>query len=278
MEILRTPDEMRQWRLRQTGTIGFVPTMGALHAGHAELIRRSVADNDNTVLSIFVNATQFNEQKDYESYPRTFETDSAMAKALEVSAIYAPSQESMYPDGFQVAIEPGIASIPMEGSSRPGHFRGVATVVVKLLNAVEPHNAYFGRKDFQQLAVVQEVVRALDMSPAIIGVDTIRDADGLALSSRNARLSLLHRGQADIIWKALQSGRDLFTLGERDSSIIAEAVRTTLSAAPDCTVDYVSVCAADTLISEATITTPSVICVAVWFGDVRLIDNVDLDL
>jgi pantoate--beta-alanine ligase len=278
MEILRTPFEMKQWRLRQTGTIGFVPTMGALHAGHAELIRRSTADNDNTVLSIFVNATQFNEQKDYDAYPRTFETDSAMAKSLGVAAIYAPSQESMYPDGYHVAVEPGIASIPMEGSSRPGHFRGVATVVVKLLNAIEPHSAYFGRKDFQQLAVVQEIVRALDMTPVIVGVDTVRDTDGLALSSRNVRLSTMHRSKAGIIWKALQSGRDLFSLGERDSSKIVQAVDAILNSEPDCTIDYVTVCAAKTLISEATITTPSVICVAVRFGDVRLIDNVELDL
>jgi pantoate--beta-alanine ligase len=278
MEILRTPHEMKQWRLGQTGTIGFVPTMGALHAGHAELIRRSVADNDNTVLSIFVNATQFNEQRDFDAYPRTFETDCEMAKTLEVSAIYAPSQESMYPDGFHVAIEPGIASKPMEGLSRPGHFRGVATVVVKLLNAVEPHNAYFGRKDFQQLAVVQEVVRALDMNPLIVGVDTVRDTDGLALSSRNIRLSTVHRSKAGIIWKSLQNGRDLFARGERESSKIVQAVLAILNSEADCTIDYVTVCAAKTLISETIITTPSVICVAVWFDDVRLIDNVELDL
>lgn len=278
MEILKTPHEMSQWRLSQTGKTGFVPTMGALHKGHAELIRRSVADNDNTVLSIFVNATQFNEQKDYDAYPRTFESDSEMARSLGVSAIYAPSQESMYPDGFHVAIEPGIASIPMEGSSRPGHFRGVATVVVKLLNAVEPHNAYFGRKDFQQLAVIREVVRALDMRPVIIGIDTVRDADGLALSSRNVRLSTMHRSKAGIIWKALQSGRDLFTLGERDSSRIVLEVTEALHSEPECKVDYVTVCDAGSLTTEATITTQSVICVAVRFGDIRLIDNIALDL
>jgi pantoate--beta-alanine ligase len=277
MEILSSPQEMAQWRLSQTGSIGFVPTMGALHQGHAELIHRSVAENDKTVLSIFVNATQFNEQKDFEAYPRTFEADSAMAKSLGVSAVYAPTANSMYPDGFQVAIEPGTASIPMEGLSRPGHFRGVATVVVKLLHAVQPHNAYFGRKDFQQLAVVREVVRALDMSPVIIGVETIRDSDGLALSSRNVRLSPRHRDKAGIIWQALQAGLKLFTAGERDSSRIVQAVHDTLLSEPECNVEYVTLCEAKTLISEDTITTPSVICVAVRFGDVRLIDNTELN-
>jgi pantoate--beta-alanine ligase len=278
MEILRTPHEMAQWRLRQSGTIGFVPTMGALHQGHAELIHRSVAENDKTVLSIFVNATQFNEQKDFDAYPRTFEADSAMAKSLGVSAIYAPTAKSMHPDGFQVAIEPGTASIPMEGASRPGHFRGVATVVVKLLNAVEPHHAYFGRKDFQQLAVVQEVVRALDMRFVIIGVDTVREADGLALSSRNVRLSSSHREKAGIIWQALHAGLELFNLGERDSSTIVQCVYDTLNSEPDCNVDYVTLCDAKTLITEDTITEPSVICIAVRFGDVRLIDNIALNL
>jgi pantoate--beta-alanine ligase len=278
MEILSTPHEMRQWRLRKTGTIGFVPTMGALHQGHAELIRRSVAENDNTVLSIFVNATQFNEQKDFDAYPRTFETDSALAKSLGVSAIYAPTSESMYPDGFHVAIEPGIASIPMEGASRPGHFRGVATVVIKLLNAVEPHFAYFGRKDFQQLAVLQEVVLALDMKPVIIGIETIRDTDGLALSSRNVRLSSSHRSKAGVIWKALQAGLEIFTQGERDTSKIVQAVNATLQSESECKIEYVTLCDAKTLMCEASITTPSVICVAVRFGDVRLIDNIALNL
>jgi pantoate--beta-alanine ligase len=277
MEILKSPNDMALWRLHQSGTIGFVPTMGALHEGHAELIRRSNTENSNTVLSIFVNAAQFNDEKDFDAYPRTFEADSAMAEALGVSAIYAPTQESMYPNGFHVTIEPGVASIPMEGSSRPGHFRGVATVVVKLLHAVQPHNAYFGRKDFQQLAVVREVVRALDMSPVIIGVETIRDSDGLALSSRNVRLSPRHRDKAGIIWQALQAGHKLFTAGERDSSRIVQAVHDTLLSEPECNVEYVTLCEAKSLISADTVTTPSVICVAVRFGDVRLIDNTELN-
>ena len=278
MQILTSPQEMMQWRQTQLGTVGFIPTMGALHEGHAELIRQSVKNNDRTVLSIFVNSPQFNDRRDFEVYPRTFDSDTSLADTLKVDAIYAPTQESMYPNGLVVAVEPGITSVPMEGTSRPGHFRGVATVVVKLLNAVEPTHAYFGRKDFQQLAVVKEVVRELNMRTTVVGVPTVRDYDGLALSSRNVRLSPVHRAKADVIWKSLQAGLQEFSAGERRSTQIANVVARTLSSEPECNVEYVSLCDAQTLVTHQTITSDSVICVAARFGDVRLIDNIELSI
>lgn len=278
MQVLTSPQEMMRWRKSQLGTVGFVPTMGALHEGHAELIRQSVNDNDSTVLSIFVNSAQFNEQQDFDAYPRTFAADSALAQTLNVDAIYAPTPESMYPHGLVVTVEPGVASVPMEGLSRPGHFRGVATIVVKLLNAVEPTYAYFGRKDFQQLAVVQEVVRELNMSTNIVGVPTVRDHDGLALSSRNVRLTQAHRAKADIIWRSLQAGLREFSQGERRSSHITNVVEEHLSAESECHIEYVSLCDAQSLVTQPTIVSNSVICVAVRFGDVRLIDNIELTI
>jgi pantoate--beta-alanine ligase len=267
---------MQQWRVQQVGSIGFVPTMGALHAGHAELIRKSVEENQKTVVSIYVNASQFNESTDFDAYPRTFEADLEIARINNATAIYAPTDESMHPRGFTVHIEPGIAAIPMEGASRPGHFRGVATVVIKLLNAVCPTRAYFGCKDFQQLAVVREVVQALNINTEIVGVPTVRDSDGLALSSRNIRLSHLHRSRASVIFRALTAGLSEFEKGNRCSLEIAEAVSTLLASEPSCVIDYVEVSRADDLRAEHNITSDSVICVAVRFGDVRLIDNIEL--
>ena len=278
MQILTSPHDMMLWRKNQTGTVGFVPTMGALHTGHAELIRQSTMHNAFTVLSIFVNASQFNERSDFDAYPRTFEADKEIALSHGVDVIYAPSHETMYPEGFGVFVEPGIASAPMEGASRPGHFRGVSTVVVKLLNAVQPTRAYFGEKDFQQLSVIKEVSKALDMSTEIVGVPTVRDHDGLALSSRNTLLTPLHRTKAGVIWKSLQVGAQLFSNGERNAKTIVQEVTDILCSENDCAIDYVSVCDADTLEVHEVITTDSVICVAVRFGNVRLIDNIQLHL
>ena len=279
MFILRTPAEMRAWSRSQrfaTETIGFVPTMGALHGGHAELIRLSASENTQTVVSIFVNPAQFNVRSDFEKYPRTFEADIAIAQDAGATAIYAPTSDSMYPVGYRTYVEPGMAADPMEGEGRPGHFKGVATVVVKLVNAVQPHRAYFGRKDFQQLAVVNETVTALDMDVTIVGVPTVREPDGLALSSRNVRLSHQARAQAPVIYQALTAAREAYKQGERSRTKLESIARDVLQTAVDANVEYVTECNAVTLLSTDLATENSVLCIACWFDDVRLIDNIAL--
>jgi pantoate--beta-alanine ligase len=182
----------------------------------------------------------------------------------------------MYPEGFRTFVEPGVSADPMEGAGRPGHFRGVATVVVKLLNAVQPHKAYFGRKDFQQLAVVNETVSALNIDVQIVGVPTVREGDGLALSSRNVRLSQAARAEAPVIFKALRAAREAYQNGERNRSVLEQIATEILLTAPLCKIEYVTECDAKTLQSSNTAAQDSVMCVACWFDDVRLIDNVAL--
>lgn len=279
MFILRTPAEMQAFTRSKKfagATIGFVPTMGALHIGHAELISQSSQNNSETVVSIFVNPTQFNVQADFDKYPRTFDADVSLAQQYGATAIYAPTPESMYPTGFRTFIEPGASADPMEGAGRPGHFRGVATVVVKLLNAVQPHKAYFGRKDFQQLAVVTETVKSLDLAVEIVGVSTVREPDGLALSSRNVRLSSQARDQAPAIYKALLGAREAYQNGERERTVLERVARDILDSASLCKIEYVTECDAETLHSGQLASNHSVMCIACWFDDVRLIDNISL--
>jgi pantoate--beta-alanine ligase len=278
MNILSSPAEMHEWvrALSPQKTIGFVPTMGALHAGHEALLQQSRGENDVTVLSIFVNPTQFNVAADFDAYPRTNERDLRIAEHHGVDAVYMPSTESIYPDGWRVFIEPGSASDPMEGAGRPGHFRGVATIVSKLFHAVQPHRAYFGKKDYQQLAVIRQMVSELDFDIEIIGVDTIRHDDGLAMSSRNVRLTSEQRASAPVIYRALTSARHAVATGINDARAIEEMITQEIQTEPLCTVEYVSLVRRDNLSSISTMTEDSVVCVAVWFGDVRLIDNIEL--
>ena len=278
MDILTSPAEMHAWinALPPQKSIGFVPTMGALHAGHEALLQQSRDENDVTVLSIFVNPTQFNVTADFDAYPRTNERDVRIADHHGVDAVYMPSTESMYPNGSRVFVEPGSASDPMEGAGRPGHFRGVTTVVSKLFHAVQPHRAYFGKKDYQQLAVVKQMVAELDFNIEIVGVDTIRHDDGLAMSSRNVRLSPEQRAAAPVIYRALLAARQAVAEGKHDVRVLEELVAEQIQAEPLCTVEYVSVVRRSDLSSISTLAEESVVCVAAWFGDVRLIDNVEL--
>ena len=278
MDILTSPAEMHAWinALSPQKSIGFVPTMGALHAGHEALLQQSRDENDVTVLSIFVNPTQFNVAADFDAYPRTNERDVRIADHHGVDAVYMPSTESMYPNGSRVFVEPGSAADPMEGAGRPGHFRGVTTVVSKLFHAVQPHRAYFGKKDYQQLAVVKQMVTELDFDIEIVGVDTIRHDDGLAMSSRNVRLSPEQRAAAPVIYRALLAARQAVAEGKHDVRVLEELVTGQIQAEPLCTVEYVSVVRRSDLSSVSTLAEESVVCVAAWFGDVRLIDNVEL--
>ena len=279
MLILRSPAEMFDWSRGESlkrNSIGFVPTMGALHAGHATLLDHSAENNDVSVLSIFVNPTQFNVADDFNRYPRTFESDIEIAQNHKVNVVYAPSVDSMYPDGASVAVLPGTASEPMEGAMRPGHFQGVTTIVTKLLHAVSPDRAYFGKKDFQQLAVVKQMVKDLDFHTEIVGIDTVREQDGLALSSRNVRLLPQHRSEAVCISRGLFAARDLHQSGIHDSLKLQQAVLNQLGTSESVRTEYVEICNPVTLQTTSDSSQGAVICVAAWFGDVRLIDNVEL--
>lgn len=279
MEVLRTPAEMQQWSKEVTGTgnsIGFVPTMGALHNGHARLLNESLDRDDVSVLSVFVNPTQFNNSDDFRLYPRTDDQDLALAKEMGVSCVYLPSVDVMYPEGSSVVVEPGTAAEPMEGVMRPGHFRGVTTVVTKLFNAVLPSRAYFGKKDYQQLAVIRQMVEDLDFPVEIVGVDTVREGDGLALSSRNVRLSEVARKDAPIIFTSLRWALNEHSRGNHDAHDLSIGIQSRLQQSQLCRPEYVEVVDTQTLCSVSDTRDGAVICIAAWFDDVRLIDNIEL--
>ncbi len=279
MRVLETAEVMRGWSLEQRKagrTLGFVPTMGALHEGHASLIRQSVADCDVSVVSIFVNPAQFGPNEDYERYPRTFEADKGMAEDLGGDAIYAPDVRAMYPADYATYVDVlGPLTERLCGRSRPGHFRGVTTVVAKLFNAVQPHRAYFGQKDAQQLAVIRRMTRDLDFGTEIVGLPIVREADGLALSSRNQYLTPEERGRALCIPRALEKGRALMGNGERSAKAVCEAVRDGLAHVN--ALDYVELVDAENLEPLEEIRPPALLAVAAKVGETRLIDNIKLE-
>ncbi len=279
MLILTSPSEMQEWSrhaLRHKNDIGFVPTMGALHAGHATLLQHCVKNNSASVLSIFVNPTQFNVAEDFDKYPRTFEHDLRIAEQNNIDVVYAPSVDVMYPSGSSVVVHPGTASERMEGAMRPGHFEGVTTVVSKLFNAVLPNRAYFGKKDFQQLAVIQQMVKDLNFPIDIIGVETAREPDGLAMSSRNVRLTPENRDAATSISEGLFAARSKHQSGEHNSQVLSDLVVSRISQHDAANIEYVDICDPLDLRTIPDTSAGAVICVAAWFGDVRLIDNVEL--
>lgn len=276
MLVINDAVAMRRFaRTQRSGgrSVAFVPTMGALHDGHLELVREARRLADDVVLSIFVNPLQFNVRSDFDKYPRDMTADAALAAAAGVTVLYAPSADGMYPAGFDTTVHVERTAAPLEGAGRPGHFDGVATVVCKLLNAVEPDFALFGRKDYQQLAVVTRMARDLDMGVEIIGVDTVREPDGLAMSSRNVRLTAEQRKQAPAIHDALSRARESLNRGLTPGEV-RRAFTEQLDAVPGARVEYVSVADAGTLEELESLDGPAVISCAVWFGDVRLIDNV----
>ena len=279
MLILRSPKEMQEWSLTQRAmglTVGFVPTMGALHQGHSSLMQHATENNDVSVLSIFVNPTQFNVSDDYAKYPRTFESDAEIARSKNIDVVYAPSVEAMYPPGSSVTVTPGSAANGMEGSMRPGHFEGVTTVVAKLFNTVLPHFAYFGKKDYQQLAVIRQMVSDLNFSVEIVGIETVREEDGLALSSRNVRLSSNHRSDAVAISRGLFAARESHAHGHHDTTALKKLVTNTIFQSNVDRIEYVEVCDVKSLQPIENTKHGAVICVAAWYGDVRLIDNIEL--
>lgn len=279
MKIVQSVSEMQEWssvERRTRKSIGFVPTMGALHLGHAELFSQSVAENQRTVVSIFVNSLQFNNASDLEAYPRQLEQDLVIAERENVDVLFVPSHAEMYPDGFTSIISTGSIAEHMEGLHRPGHFDGVATIVVKLLNSVMPDVAYFGSKDFQQLAVIRNVVRDLDMACEIRSVATVRDEKGLALSSRNSRLSSESLQHAPKIFALLDEIAKMCRTTKMSARAVEEHFTNGIESNTAGTVEYIEIVDSVTLIPVANSSEGTTICVAVCFDDVRLIDNVSI--
>lgn len=280
MDVITTPAQMREWSRahRADGArIGVVPTMGALHRGHLALVDAVRERADRVIVTIFVNPLQFNESTDFDHYPRPIDDDLDTCRRAGVDAVYAPTAATMYPPGFQTHVEPGDLADRLEGPRRPGHFRGVTTVVTKLLNATLPDVAAFGQKDFQQLAIVRRLVRDLDLTVEVLGVPIVREPDGLALSSRNVRLAPDDRSAALVISRSLREAADAFAAGERDAAVLRSLALDRITAEPRADVEYVEVVDALSLEPGERAEPPACILTAVWFGDVRLIDNMLLD-
>ena len=276
MRVAATIVEMRALRRAMAGDVGFVPTMGYLHEGHLALVRAARQQNTHVVVSIFVNPTQFGPDEDFERYPRDEERDLALLRDERVDAVFMPSVEEMYPPGASTFIDVEGVTEMLEGAHRPGHFRGVATVVAKLFNIVQPRRAYFGRKDAQQLVVVRKLIRDLHREIEIVAVPIVREPDGLAMSSRNAYLSPAERAAALVLSRALRRADELLASGERDAERLRAAMRELIAQEPLAQVDYVSVADPDTLRDLDRIERSALASLAVRIGKTRLIDNVTL--
>jgi pantoate--beta-alanine ligase len=275
MRVVRTLEEMRQARAALTGSVGFVPTMGYLHEGHLSLVRRARSECQHVVVSIFVNPTQFGPGEDYQRYPRDEARDLALLEREGVDLVFVPSAAEMYPEGFATWVEvSGPLTERLEGASRPGHFRGVATVVLKLFNLVQPHRAYFGEKDAQQLLVVRRMVADLNLPVEIVPCPTVREPDGLAMSSRNVYLSPEERTQALALSRALELARRLVREeGLRDAAELRRRLEDFLRRSPGVGLDYVSVAHPETLAELERIEGPALVLLAARVGPARLIDN-----
>ena len=283
MEIINRRQRMssvaRKIRREQDKTIGLVPTMGALHQGHLSLVREARQMCDIVVVSVFVNPAQFGPSEDYERYPRDLTKDTALLTDYNVDYIFAPTVEEIYPKSYSTYVTVEGLSDQLEGASRPGHFRGVATVVTVLLNIIRPDFAFFGQKDAQQALIIKRLVRDLAFDTEILVLPTVREDSGLAISSRNAYLNEQEHEAAAVIRRALAKAREVYTDGERHAGKLAEIVRSTIEAEPRARIDYVSVTDAETLekldkLNERTI----LIAVAARIGKTRLIDNIVLNI
>lgn len=276
MRVVHTIAEARAVRRALPGAWGFVPTMGYLHEGHLSLVRRARAENDRVAVSIFVNPTQFGPHEDYARYPRDLERDLRLLEPLGVDLVFVPSVEEMYPPGFQTWVIVEEVSRPLDGASRPGHFRGVATVVAKLFNILQPDRAYFGQKDAQQTVVIRRMVQDLNIPVEIVICPTVREPDGLAMSSRNTYLNPEERRAATVLFRALQAAKARYEAGERDAERLREAMREVIRAEPLARIDYVSVAHPETLQELERVEGPALLSLAVYIGTTRLIDNLML--
>ena len=274
MRAVHTIAELRSLLARGRRPLGIVPTMGALHTGHGRLMDEARRESACVVASIFVNPIQFNQSEDYQRYPRTVETDLAFCAERAVDVVFAPPLEEMYPRSQVTFVEVGRLTDHMEGRFRPGHFRGVATVVMKLLQIVQPDRAYFGEKDAQQLAVVRRLVKDLNVPVEIVGVPTVREPDGLALSSRNRLLSADERRIAPRLYEALRAAEQRIAQGERCAEAAKRAALEVLAGEPGIRVEYLEVAGDDEMQPVERIAGPVRVAAAVWVGRTRLIDNV----
>jgi len=274
METVKTISELRAARLRLPQPVGLVPTMGYLHEGHLSLVRAARSECASVVVSIFVNPTQFGPTEDLASYPRDLLRDLQLLEKEGVALVWSPDVEDMYPPGFQTWVTVEEVAWPLEGSMRPGHFRGVATVVAKLFNAVQPQRAYFGQKDAQQAAVIRQMVRDLNFNLEVVVCPIVREPDGLAMSSRNTYLNPEERRAATVLYRSLSAARQAYQAGERDADRLRQIMAETIQSEPLARLQYVSCADADTL-QEITgiVSGRALLSMAVFVGKTRLIDN-----
>lgn len=279
MIVFDNPAAMQAWSLdtqRRGRRVGLVPTMGALHAGHLALVEHARRLTDAVVVSIFVNPLQFDRHGDFDAYPRTMEADLALCASHGVEAVYAPLASTMYPEGFQTTVVPGALGDVLEGAARPGHFKGVTTVVMKLFNATQATVAVFGEKDFQQLAVIRRMTLDLDLPVQVVGHPTVRDPDGLAMSSRNSRLTPAQRSAAVVVPVMLAAVRSAYHAGITDAAALRALAAATVANEPSARFEHLDIIDATTLAEVETAHDQCRVVTAVWFGDVRLIDNCNI--
>lgn len=277
MKVLETVDDVRAIRWSESSlTWGLVPTMGFLHEGHLSLVRRARQENDRLAASIFVNPTQFAPDEDFQAYPRDVNRDLELLEREGVDLVFVPLESTIYPPGFQTSVVVSEVTQRLEGASRPSHFRGVTTIVAKLFNIIRAQRAYFGQKDAQQVIVIQRMVHDLNFDVQIVVCPTLREADGLAMSSRNSRLAPSQRTAAPILYRALTQARSAVTEGERDANILRYLMAAEIEREPLARLDYVSVADATTLQELNAIYDRALLSGAVFIGDVRLIDNIPI--
>jgi pantoate--beta-alanine ligase len=277
MKVVETVAELKKLRGKLAGPVGFVPTMGYLHEGHLSLVRQARAENTSVAVSIFVNPTQFGPKEDFRQYPRDTQRDLSLLKKEGADLVFMPSVDEMYPPGFNSWVEVGGVTERLEGASRPGHFRGVATVVAKLFNIVQPDRAYFGQKDAQQLIVIQKMAADLNMNLEVVAVPTVREPDGLAMSSRNTYLNTEDRRQATVLYQALDLAQKLYAGGEKDAEFIRRKMTELIQEKPLADIDYISIADAKTLEELDELKPPALVSMAVRIGKTRLIDNIVMD-
>ena len=277
MRKVSTLDELRSARLSLSGTVGLVPTMGFLHEGHLSLIHRAKEECNHVVVSIFVNPTQFGPKEDLSKYPRDIDRDLKLIEPLGTDLVWMPTAEIMYPQGYQTWVEVDAITSPLEGAMRPGHFKGVTTVVAKLFNGVQPHKAYFGQKDAQQAAVIRQMTRDLNFPIEIVVCPIVREADGLAMSSRNVYLDANQRKAATVLFRSLSAARELYESGERNAENVRGKMKEVLASEPLAETQYVSCADYDTLEELTEIKGKALLSMAVFVGKTRLIDNFVLE-
>ncbi len=275
MKQISSLAEMHQVRRNLEGEVGFVPTMGYLHEGHLSLVRRARAENDVVIVSIFVNPTQFGPNEDLDAYPRDLARDLTLLSQEGVDIVFTPQAEALYPPGYQTWVTLDDLPTKLEGAQRPGHFRGVTTIVTKLFNLTQPHRAYFGQKDAQQALIIRRLVRDLNFDLEVIICPTVRERHGLAMSSRNEYLTAEERERAAVLYRALRRAQAVYDAGERHAEVLRQRMKETLAAEPLARVEYVSVADLNTLEEIPDIITgPALASLAVRIGKARLIDNV----